>query len=89
MTERLAALCEGNQPAFPVPDTYGPMGEAMREGSPGMTLRDWFAGQAVEQCMRNALSNNGCWDPDNVAYHAYLVADAMLRARAHPETNDG
>lgn len=41
---------------------------------PGMTLRDWFAGQALVQCSD--------WDaPDEAARHAYRVADAMLKAR--------
>lgn len=54
---------------------------------PGMSLRDWFAGQVLEQCIRNAMDNDGGWDPHNVAYHAYLIAGAMLAARAkegHP-----
>lgn len=33
--------------AFPRPDERGPMGEGIREGADGMTLRDWFAGQAL------------------------------------------
>lgn len=63
-----------NPPAFPRDHRHN--------GHNGMTLRDWFAGQAVEQCMRNALNADDGWDADNVAYHAYLLADAMLAARA-------
>ena len=41
---------------------------------PGMTLRDWFAGQALVACAD--------WDdPREAARHAYRVADAMLKAR--------
>lgn len=45
----------------------------------GMSLRDWFAGQA--------LANRYTYDidgrPDNVAAFAYQVADAMLAARGY------
>lgn len=43
----------------------------------GMTLRDWFAGQALA----GLLANGGAafWDRD--AQNAYAAADAMLAAR--------
>lgn len=59
------------------------------DGSPGMTLRDWFAGQA--------LAGMGTWCPadeqgryplgpadvhDSKAVWAYGAADAMLKARS-------
>lgn len=47
----------------------------------GMELRDWFAGCVVEQCIRNSLNDDGSWEPDNIAYHAYIVADAMMAER--------
>lgn len=50
----------------------------------GMTLRDWFAGRVASQCIRNALQDDGGWDADNVAYHAYLIADALLAQRTKP-----
>ena len=47
----------------------------------GMTLRDWFAGQALIGIMAA--------EPPNVAYHqeeaairAFIIADAMLAERA-------
>ncbi|NTG07198.1 hypothetical protein [Rhizobium rhizogenes] len=45
---------------------------------PGMSLRDWFAGQAL------AESTRGIWDShkyDDVAKRAYGIADAMIAAR--------
>lgn len=45
----------------------------------GMTIRDWFAGMALQGMKANAL-----WDTesrDGIARLAYLSADAMLAAR--------
>lgn len=46
---------------------------------PGMTLRDWFAGQAIAGACARAE-----WTPENaasIAADAYAYADAMLKAR--------
>lgn len=61
-------------PAFPVPwDNKGT----------GMTLRDWFAGQALAGLLANA--NQEPWEVE-VTKQAYDFADAMLAARdAAPE----
>lgn len=56
-------------PAFPIETTATPY-------APGMSLRDWFAGQALA----NMYTDND-QDPDKVAEWAYQVADAMLAAR--------
>lgn len=43
----------------------------------GMTLRDYFAGQALI-----GLTNKyDIWNEDAVATSAYVLADAMLKAR--------
>ena len=62
-------------PAFPVtvPDKYG-------RAPSGMTLRDWFAGQALPVVHHHG----GRYGPQGlkqVAEQAYEVADAMLAAR--------
>jgi hypothetical protein len=64
-------------PAFPNKDELGNM-------IPGMTLRDWFAGQALAEIYtaRDCLS----YSKDEtigqaVARNAYTMADAMLAAR--------
>jgi hypothetical protein len=44
---------------------------------PQMTLRDWFAGQALIGIARNSTSA----EPADYATDAYLLADAMLTAR--------
>jgi hypothetical protein len=42
-----------------------------------MTLRDYFAGQAIA----GFLASDVILLPDNLALEAYEIADAMLRAR--------
>lgn len=44
----------------------------------GMTLRDWFAGQAMSGMLANGIGNA---EPDKLAWAAYHAADAMLEAR--------
>ena len=60
-------------PAFPTlfiePD-YG-------SGYAGMTIRDYFAAAALQGILANG--GGASWDDD--ATHAYLCADAMLKAR--------
>ena len=79
-------------PAFPCSNeqfTYGnpQAGDAWA----GMTLRDWFAGQALPAVIANCKN-----DSDALAYkgdieaffavRAYSVADAMLAARSTKDT---
>lgn len=72
-------------PAFPTPENkFG-------EYTPGLSLRDWFAGRALAGLCGNpggpyqAKENVG-WQivncmPINIAEEAYHLADAMLEAR--------
>jgi len=79
-------------PAFPVVKMNG-----IYPTIPGMSLRDWFAGQALAG-MLSADGNDPRWtgrdtsteyqqgggkwiDPMGVARQAYEIADAMLKAR--------
>ena len=74
---------DGNA-AFPIPG--GTFGDQHVYPWPGMTLRDWFAGQA--------LVAMGTWNPipygksgdihEARAEYAYATADAMLAERAKP-----
>ena len=57
------------EPAFPTPEWDG------------MTLRDWFAGQALAGIMGNSGINHGIYPPDEAARNCYAVADHMLEAR--------
>ena len=69
-------------PAFPVPEQRNPYdGSGILEGSAGMSLRDYFAGQALV-----GLCGNTSWDdtfnnPSATAKCAYALADAMMAAR--------
>ena len=67
-------------PAFPVDDRF--YGDARFRGSDGMTLRDYFAGQALA----GALADPTCdVSPVELAKIAYIEADAMLAARERKE----
>lgn len=48
---------------------------------PGMSLRDWFAGQCMDHMISLSRDNDGGWNPDTVAVGCYALADAMLKAR--------
>lgn len=55
--------------------------------NPGMSLRDWFAGQALVGMMAmpehdNGNFHNNCGEPFiGPAQYAYRMADAMIAAR--------
>ncbi len=61
-----------NPPAFP----QG--GSTLADGREGMSLRDWFAGQALVRMQGT---------PAKTAEWAYKVADAMLAERAKGGAN--
>lgn len=49
----------------------------------GMTLRDYFAGQALAGDLAAwTREDDGSFKPEDVAIRCYKVADAMLRERA-------
>lgn len=82
------------EPAFPVHPAAHSRGDAECAALQGMSLRDWFAGQA----MTAIISSSGVtpkvdlsempWVKQGIGYNAwaaeaaYRVADAMLAARA-------
>jgi len=65
-------------PAGPFGDTmHGEDGRVWHQypATEGMTLRDWFAGQALNKCIDD-------WsDTADAAKYAYEYADAMIAAR--------
>jgi hypothetical protein len=46
-----------------------------------MTLRDYYAGRAMQGILTATLTPNTVWSRDEAAETAYNVADAMLKAR--------
>lgn len=48
----------------------------------GMTLRDYFAAKAMQACITSWIAKNIYPETDLiVAENAYVIADAMLKAR--------
>lgn len=62
-------------PAFPMPASEHSQGGHFEQY--GMTLRDWFAGQAI----RARWGDGKAMTPEEAAAMAYQLADAMLAAR--------
>ena len=52
------------------------------QGGPGMSIRDWFAGMAMQGIISCPGDLDGYYEEDVVATNAYKMADAMLRERA-------
>jgi hypothetical protein len=74
---------DGGQ-AFPVPAGNWSGGESWSSDN-GMTLRDYFAGQAIAGSIARVAGPEWEKAAGVVATHAYLIADAMLAARAKAE----
>jgi hypothetical protein len=63
-----------NPPAFPSTHHNG-----WGEPEKGMTLRDYFAAKALQGML--AESGGGALHNTNLSEFAYLIADAMMKAR--------
>lgn len=68
-------------PAFPAwkDEEIGDMGHKTRMWFLGMSLRDYFAAQSLPGVIQHPDMTNG--SPEQIAGSAYLIADAMLKAR--------
>lgn len=64
---------DGNQPAFPVKDSVGNI-------YAGMTLRDYFAGRALQAMISNPAGYVNL-TPSELATRAYDIAYAMIEER--------
>jgi len=76
-------MTKGNEPAFPVTKE---LEHDARTGAPvrceiayGLTTRDYFAAKALQ----GICAHPDTWGQNinGIATHAYLMADAMIRAR--------
>ena len=78
-------------PAFPfdstIPCSCGKSLERTGEFGRGMTLRDWFAGKALQGYMAGLLSNPETFIPDlksdQMTKTVYVIADSMLKERGN------
>jgi len=72
-------------PAFPMPSGQEPRVDQVTHYNEGMSLRDWFAGLAMQGMLSNSevgargVSISG--NPTSINVAAYMVADGMLDAR--------
>ena len=64
-----------NTPAFPAPAGVSHITEQ------GMTLRDYFAAKAMQSLLRQYPDHLMNSPASEVACDAYIVADAMMKAR--------
>jgi hypothetical protein len=64
-------------PAFPRPASVSPRVADIKQQD-GMTLRDWFAGQAMQGFIACPDTQG---EPEGIATWCYQMADAMLKAR--------
>lgn len=88
----MSAPINDGGPAFPC--GYHPDGNSADQG--GMSLRDWFAGQALVGVMAShrpgddwpakAAARQGVEPQDVIAAGAYDIADAMLKARKEAQS---
>jgi hypothetical protein len=65
-------------PAFPCEQGHGPDGTWNQTFDSGMTLRDYFAGKAMQATINECSRRS---DYAAFARQAYEVADAMIAAR--------
>jgi|WetSurMetagenome_2_1015567.scaffolds.fasta_scaffold159204_2 hypothetical protein len=78
-------------PAFPMPSGMEPRVNTTTHFNEGMSLRDWFAGMAMQSLLINpdyadeiddAAAEEGVDIHDLASHLAFDLADAMLKARA-------
>ena len=80
----MSATIDDGGPAFPVPIASSQPGElvsACELGAGGMSLRDWFAGQALAAMTVAPDYSKGPCNYE-MAERAYIIADRMLEVRS-------
>lgn len=68
---------EHNPQAFPMPASENSQGGHHEQN--GMSLRDWFAGMALQGIVANPEASGSI---EEIAHYSYRYADAMLAERA-------
>lgn len=81
-------------PLSPTTSAYGGIGHPTFGGlpapvihQPGMSLRDYFAGQALISCAATGALYGKAYE--NAASYAYALADDMLTARTRSTEQEG
>lgn len=73
---------EGGEPAFPAHTHYDNGINSFPRGTPGITVRDYFAAKAMQVIINQTCINEMSeYTVRAVAKNAYLLADAMLEHR--------
>lgn len=67
-------------PAFPTIHGYVDSFGSLKQRSEGLSLRDYFAGQALVG-LKDLVRDDCGWNPDDYAKDAFSLADAMIAAR--------
>lgn len=79
------SAADNGGPAFPVPGLSSLPNDTFIYPEAGMSLRDYFAGQAMVALLplcNNDARTEGLAYPEHVAAVSYGMADAMLKARS-------
>ncbi len=77
----MSAIKDGG-PAFPQNPEARCSTQYVRDHDEGMTLRDWFAGQALVGLLAGQLKTD---EVKVIVDDAFIVADEMLKARENKE----
>jgi len=70
-------------PAFPVTQFVDDPLSLVESTHRGMSLRDWFAGQAILAVLTTNASYSAHFNTSTLAQAAYEIADAMIAERAN------
>ena len=72
-----------NPPAFPAQMLSVDGDTTVTDCYSGMSLRDWFAGQALDEMIYGPNTcDAGAGEAERIAKMCYVIADAMLEARS-------
>jgi hypothetical protein len=79
---------EDGGPAFPVPGATKVRSDGYFDPQSGMSLRDYFAAKALAGIPQPLCSLHDVEAAYmRTATHCYRMADAMLKARTHPQVS--